>query len=53
MVGVRGGAILADRGARGIVGVEPVMAVGAKAAELAEPERSVVPAMRHSKFASL
>jgi hypothetical protein len=28
------------------------VAFGAQAAELAEPERSVVPSMRHSKFAS-
>src|SRR5215831_6763303 len=46
MVRVGRGAILADRRARGIVGVEPVVAVSAQAAQLAEPERGVVPSMR-------
>jgi hypothetical protein len=40
------GAVLADRGARAIGVVEPIVAVGAQAAELAEPERGVVPPMR-------
>ena len=39
-------AILADRGARAIVRVESVVAVGAEAAERAEPECVVVPSMR-------
>jgi hypothetical protein len=47
MVRVGRGAILADRRARGIVGVEPVVAFGAQAAELTEPERGEVAAMRH------
>ena len=47
MVRVRRGAILADRGARAIGAVEPVVAVGAQAAELAEPERGEIAAMRH------
>jgi hypothetical protein len=38
MVRVGRGAILADQCARGIVGIEPVVAVGAQAAELAQPE---------------
>ena len=46
MVRVGRPAILAHRRARGIVGVEPVVAVGAQAAELAEPECVVVPSMR-------
>jgi len=47
MVRVGKDAILANRRARGIVGVEPVVAVSAKAAKLAEPERGEVPSMRH------
>jgi len=39
-------AVLADRGAWGIVGVEPVMAFGAQAAERTEPERVVVASVR-------
>jgi len=46
MVRVGRRAVLADRCARGIVGVEPVMAFRAQAAELAEPECVVVPSMR-------
>src|SRR5262249_9800882 len=46
MVRVGRGAILADRRARAVGVVEPVVAVGAQAAELAEPERGVVPSMR-------
>src|SRR5262245_15848581 len=41
------GAFLPDWRARGIVGVQPVVTVGAQAAELTEPERGVVPSMRH------
>ena len=40
-------AILADRCARTIGAVEPVVAVGAQAAVLAEPERGEVAPMRH------
>jgi len=40
-------AVLADRGARAIGAVEPVVAVGAQASELAEPERGEVASMRH------
>ena len=39
-------AIFADRGARGIVGVEPVVAVDAQAAERAQLERGEVSTMR-------
>src|SRR5262249_15615079 len=39
-------AVLANRRARAIGAVEPVVAVGAQAAELAELERGVVPSMR-------
>ena len=39
-------AILTDRRARGIGGVEPVVAVGAQAAEWAEPERGEIATMR-------
>jgi len=46
MVRIGRRAVLADRRARGIVGVQPVVAVGAQAAELAEPERGEVAAMR-------
>src|SRR5262245_50834454 len=46
MVGVGRGAVLADRGARAIGAIEPVVAVGAQAAELAEPERCEVASVR-------
>lgn len=46
MARVRRGAILAHRGARGIVGVQPVVAIGAQAAKLTQPERIEVAAMR-------
>src|SRR5262249_45006487 len=46
VVRIAGRAILANRGAWDVVGVEPVVAVRAQAAELAEPERVVVPSMR-------
>jgi hypothetical protein len=46
MVRIGRGAVLADRRARGIVRIEPVVAFGAQAAELAEPECVVVPSMR-------
>jgi hypothetical protein len=45
-------AILADRCARTIGAVEPVVAVGAQAAELAEPERGEVAPMRHELMCS-
>jgi hypothetical protein len=41
------GAILADRCARAIGAVEPIVALGAQAAELAQPERGEVAQMRH------
>ena len=47
MVRVGRPAILAHRRARGIVGVEPVVAVGAQAAERAEPERGEIASVRH------
>jgi Flp pilus assembly protein CpaB len=46
MARVGRGAIGADRGARGILAVERVMAVGAQAAERAESEGVVVAAVR-------
>src|SRR5262249_49485772 len=46
MVRVGRGAVLADRGARGIVGVEPVVAFGAQAAERTQLERGEVATMR-------
>ena len=47
MVRIGRRAVLADRRARGIVGVQPVVAVGAQAAELAEPERGEIASVRH------
>src|SRR5262249_45249989 len=46
MVGVGRGAVLADRRARAIGAIEPVVAVGAQAAELAKPERCEVASVR-------
>ena len=46
MLGIGRRPIFADRGAWGVVGVEPVVTVGAQAAERAEPERGEVAAMR-------
>src|SRR5215831_12843541 len=46
MARVARGAVLADRRARVIGAVEPVVAVAAQGAEFAEPERGVVPSMR-------
>jgi hypothetical protein len=46
MVRIGRRAILADRRARVVRVVEPVVAVGAKAAQLAEPERSNVASVR-------
>jgi len=42
MVRIGRGAILANRRARAIGAVKPVVAVGAQAAELTEPERGEV-----------
>src|SRR5262245_45424019 len=53
MVRIRRRAVLADRGARGVVRtVEPIVAVGAKAAKLTEPERGVVASMRHDMISN-
>ena len=46
MVRVGRRAVLADRRARAIGAIEPVVAVGAQAAELAEPERCEVASVR-------
>ena len=46
MVRVGRGAILADRGAPGIVGVKPVVALHAQAAERTQLERGEVATMR-------
>jgi len=46
MLGIGRRAVLTDRRTRGIVGVEAVMTLGAKAPKLAEPECIVVAAMR-------
>jgi hypothetical protein len=52
MARIRRRTVLADRGARGIVGVEPVVALGAQAAQLAQPERGEIAAMRHDMVAN-
>jgi hypothetical protein len=46
MTRVGRGAVLANQYARGIVGVEPVVAIGAQAAELTQPERGELASMR-------
>jgi hypothetical protein len=46
MLRIGGRAILAHREARGIVGVEPVVAIDTQAAERTQPERGEVASMR-------
>ena len=52
MVRVGRGAILADWRARGTTRVEPVVAVGAQAAELAQLERGEIAAMRRDMISN-
>ena len=46
MIRIGRGAVLADRRARVIAAIEPIVTLDAEAAELTEPECGIVPAMR-------